>query len=198
MCNNQCYFKTGTFVLAISMILVPLLRAQNKIAAEEQVLDLRVIDKTSKEPIADAELDIRIMRDRRKDKTDKEGRCKIELGEKTPDYIRVEVRKEGFVPMLIYWRKGPGRPGIPGQYTLALERGTSIGGIIHNEQGAPIEGVGVHLLIPSTGDIERVAVYDHVEKTNAKGRWRCDIIPSKLDDIWIRLSHPDYISDEMF
>ncbi|MBN2313999.1 MAG: carboxypeptidase regulatory-like domain-containing protein [Sedimentisphaerales bacterium] len=198
MSHQICRLRTVVVCVIVTTVIIPIVKAQAKEIKDGRAFELRVIDKATQEPIPETELRIRIVRDRREDKTDQEGRCKIELGEETPEYIRIEVRKESFVPMLLYWRKGPGRPEIPGEYTLTLERGTSIGGIVHNEQGAPIEGVGVHLLIPSTGEIERVAIYDHVEKTNAEGRWRCDIIPSKLDDIWIRLSHPDYISDEMF
>jgi hypothetical protein len=81
-----------------------------------------------------------------------------------------------------------------------MEPGTTIGGIIRNEEGQPIEGVTVSLLVPSenSGGIERVSIWDHAEKTDAEGRWRCDIMPAKLDDIWIRLGHPDYISDEVY
>jgi len=198
MDRNQCYSKTGLITLAILMMAVPGVKAQGEIAGEECVLNLRVIDEATQEPIPDAELGIRIMRDRREDKTDTEGRCRIVLGTEEPEYIRVEVKKEGFVPIRLNWRKGPGRPEIPDQYTLALEHGTNIGGIIQNEQGHPIEGASVYLLVPGGDEVERVAIWDHIEKTNAEGRWRCDIMPSKLHDLWIRLAHPDYISDEMY
>jgi hypothetical protein len=167
-------------------------------AKTEQILNLRVINKSTGEPISDAELNIRIVQERREDKTDKDGRCIIVLGEETPEYIRVEVSKEGFIPIRLSWRQTTDNPVIPDQYTLALEQGTSIGGIIRDEQGHPIEGASVYLLVPGGDEIERVAIWDHTEKTNAEGQWRCDIMPSKLDDIWIRLAHSDYISDEMY
>ncbi len=198
MDRHQCYSKTGILISAILSIFASMVDAQSKTAEGERMLALQVIDKEIQEPIPDAELNIRIMRDRREDKTDSDGRCRIAIGTNEPDYIRVEVRKEGFVPIRLNWRKGPGRPGIPNQYTLALERSTSIGGMIQDEQGHPIEGVSVYLLVPGGDEVERVAIWDHVEKTNGEGRWRCDMIPSKLDDIWIRLAHPDYISDEMY
>lgn len=198
MNRHQCFFKTCLLLSAILLILASVVNAQNKKSEEKRALALQVIDKATREPIPNAKLGIRIMRDRREDKTDSEGQCKIVMGTKEPDYIRVEVKKEGYVPIRLNWRKGPGRPGIPNQYTLALEKGTSIGGIIQDEQGYPIEGVSVYLLVPSGNNIERVAIWDHVEKTNAKGRWQCDIIPSKLDEITIRLAHPDYISDGMY
>ncbi|MEJ2703132.1 MAG: carboxypeptidase-like regulatory domain-containing protein [Sedimentisphaerales bacterium] len=181
--------------------LAPLTEAGDETATPaqaERALDLVVINKETKEPIPGVELSIRIVRQRRKDKTDKDGRCKIVLGEKEPQYLRIEVAKEGFVPMRLAWSQGIGRPKIPSQYTLALERGTSIGGIVQDEQGKPIEGVSVYLLVASGDEVERVAIWDHAEKTDADGHWRCDIVPAKLDDIAIRLAHPDYISDAMY
>ncbi|MFC1793057.1 carboxypeptidase regulatory-like domain-containing protein [Planctomycetota bacterium] len=200
----KCYLRTGFLVVAVVMILISMAIAQSEVSQgekeikTEQILDLQVINKAAREPISDAELDIRIMSEHRKDKTDNEGRCRIVLGEKTPEYVRVEVRKDGFVPIRLSWRQTASHPVMPDQYTLALEQGTSIGGIIQDEQGDPIEGASVYLLVPGGGEIERVAISNHVEKTDADGRWQCDIVPSKLDDIWIRLAHPDYISDEMY
>lgn len=196
--------RTGFLVATVVMMFVRIAKAeierdQGEMEARTgRVLNLRVISKATKEPIPGAELIIRIIRERREDKTDKEGRCRISLGEKTPDYLRVEVRKEGFVPIRLTWRQSEARTGIPSKYTLALETGTSIGGIIHDEQGNPIEGASVYLLVPGGNEIERAAIWDHEEKTDGEGRWRCDIMPSQLDDIWIRLAHPDYISDEMY
>ena len=194
----------GMVAVFAATVLMPMEKAQSqgtqgeKVTQTERTLDLRVIDKETQEPIPNAELGIRIMRARYEDETDGEGKCKIALGAEAPDYMRVEVKKEGFVPIRLAWRKGPGQPEIPDQYTLALERGTSIGGIIHDEQGNPIEGASVYLLVPGGDEVERVSIYDHIEKTDADGRWRCDIVPSKLDEIWIRLAHRDHISDEMY
>ncbi|HUT45328.1 MAG TPA: carboxypeptidase regulatory-like domain-containing protein [Sedimentisphaerales bacterium] len=200
----KCYLRTGFLVTAVMMILMSIAIAQSEVpegekeAKAEQILILQVISKVTREPISDAELSIQIMQESREDKTDKDGRCRIVLGDKTPEYVRVEVRKEGFVPIRLAWRQTVSRPVMPDQYTLTLEQGTSIGGIIHDEQGNPVEGASVYLLVPGGDEIERAAIWDHTEKTDAEGHWRCDIIPSKLDDIWIRLAHPDYISDEMY
>jgi hypothetical protein len=207
--ENQMYrikycFRTGFLVVAVVMILMSTAIAQSegtqreKETKTEYILNLRVISKATGEPISDAELSILIVREQREDKTDKDGLCRIVLGGKTPEYVRVEVKKEDFVPIRLSWRQTVSHPVMPDQYTLALEQGTSIGGIIHDEQGNPIEGASVYLLVPGGDEIERAAIWDHTEKTDAEGRWRCDIIPSKLDDIWIRLAHPDYISDEMY
>jgi len=204
MYRIKFYSKTGFLLATVVMMLISSAIAQSggakeeKEAKTEKILNLRVVSKATGEPISEAELSILIMRERREDKTDKDGRCRIALGEKTPEYVRVEVEKEGFVPIRLAWRQTADNPVMPDRYTLALEQGTSIGGIIHDEQGDPIEGASVYLLVPGGEEIERVAIWDYTEKTDAEGRWQCDIMPSKLNDIWIRLAHPDYISDEMY
>src|SRR5262249_26284289 len=70
---------------------------------------------------------------------------------------------------------------------------------VHDETGRPIKDAEVILLIPSdhNGRI-RPSMWDYPVKTDAEGKWRCDLMPEKLDDVWIRLKHRDYISDNMY
>ncbi|OHB67601.1 MAG: hypothetical protein A2Y77_13960 [Planctomycetes bacterium RBG_13_62_9] len=188
-------------IAAVSMVGLPMTIAgageTSTPAQSGRVLDFQVISRQTKEPIAGVSLEIRIGSQTRKEVTNEQGRCKIEYGPPV-DYLSVRASKQGLVPVQVAWRPGESRPAIPDSYTLALEPGTSIGGIVQGEDGKPIEGVSVSLLVPSSGAIERVSIMDHREKTDANGRWRCDIVPAKLDDLWIRLEHPDYISDEMY
>jgi len=173
------------------------------------VLEFQVVSRKTKVPIAGANLEIRVGSDSKGDATDAQGRCLIAYDPKQTGYLSIRASKEGrgvpnakegvggpLVPMQVAWR----RPPIPQRYTLALEPGTSIGGIIQDESGKPIAGVTVYVLVPSgTGyELERVSVREHPETTDAGGRWRCDIMPEKLDDVWMRLEHPDYVSDEMY
>ena len=117
----KCYLRIGFLVVAIVMILISMAIAQSEVSQgekeikTEQILDLQVINKAAGEPISDAELDIRIMSEHRKDKTDNEGRCRIVLGGKTPEYVRVEVRKDGFVPIRLSWRQTVSHPVMPDQ-----------------------------------------------------------------------------------
>ncbi len=167
-------------------------------AETENVLELLVIHKQTKRPIGGVAIKTSLNDRQKFDKTDEQGRCQIKLGKKEPDYVSIEARKKGFVPMSVVFREHPARTDIPKSYTLALEPGTSIGGIVQDENGKPIEGATLYLLVREGDGIERVEIWDHEEKTDADGRWRCDIMPSKLDDVSIRLAHPDYIDDEHY
>lgn len=175
-------------------------------AETEGVLDFFVVHKESNEPMEGVNLDIKIQRegpdDTWKAATDEKGRCRIAVGDLETRYIRIEVRKEQFVPVDARFRKGEDavRIEIPKSYTVALEPGTCIGGFVQNEQAEAIEGATV-CMRASGGkrtEIERVTISDHTEKTDANGFWQCDIMPAKLDDISIRLEHSDYIDDESY
>ncbi len=164
------------------------------------VLEFQVIRRKTQEPIAGVNLVIQVGSDSTGDLTDAQGRCRITYGPKPPDYLSVRASKEGLVPMRVAWRPREMRTPIPQSYTLVMEPGTSIGGIIQDESGQPIAGGTVYLLVPGgTGyEVERVSVWDHPVTTDAGGRWRCDIMPEKLADVWMRLEHADYVSDEMY
>jgi hypothetical protein len=169
-------------------------------APVEPVLDLAVVHKQTRAPVAGAKLTINIDGKESQDVTDEQGRCRIQLGSQKHNWVLLNVSKEGFVPMRIAFRKDKEDIRIPQSYTLALEPGTSIGGMIQNEQGQPIEGVAVYLLVSTSDEtgIERIWILDHMVKTDANGFWRCDIMPAKLDQVYFRLAHPDYIGDDAY
>ncbi|MBN1359266.1 MAG: carboxypeptidase regulatory-like domain-containing protein [Sedimentisphaerales bacterium] len=170
-------------------------------AGSNRTLTFRVVSRETREPLAGVNLQIRIGNETSSEITNEQGQFRIEYGPEPPEYLSVRASKEGLVPVQAAWRLTEPSVTLPDKYTLAMEPGTTIGGIIQNEQGEPIEGATVYLLVPSdsaSGQIERISIYDHPVTTDARGCWRCDIMPAKLNEIWIRLAHPDYVSDEMF
>ncbi|MFH1370609.1 MAG: SMP-30/gluconolactonase/LRE family protein [Planctomycetota bacterium] len=171
---------------------------ENDLASEKWTFELTVIDKQTGQPIPNAKLKLTFDDQKGTTETNEDGKRTLRLHKGKTNYLSIEVTKEGFVPIRLGWRSSETTTGIPAGYTVALESGTSIGGVIQDEQGKPIEGASVYLLIPGKNEAERVAIADYEVKTDAAGRWRCDIVPAKLDDIWIRLAHPDFISDEMY
>jgi len=162
------------------------------------VIDINVINKQDKKPMDGVELDIRIDSRKKRKVTDQNGKCRIIFRKGQIDYISIKVSKDGYVPVRKVWRLAEKNIEIPDEYTFSIEPGTSIGGIIKDKQGKPIEGAKVFLLVPGGNETERVAIRGQEEITDANGRWCCDIVPLELDDVWIRLTHPDYIDDEIY
>ena len=162
------------------------------------VLEFQVVSRQTKEPLAGVDLEIRLGSQTRKEVTNEQGRCRIEYQRQGQQFPTIRASKPGFVPRTVSW--GPGGLGaqIPDRYTLALEPGTSLGGIIQDEDGKPIEGATVDLLVSWNGQLTSFSVPGQTLRTDANGRWRCDTVPAKLDDVSIRLAHPGYVSDEMY
>ena len=76
---------------------------------------------------------------------------------------------------------------IPDEYRFRLVKGTLIGGGVKNEEGRPIEGAKVAYCY------DGVFFGDDIT-TDANGQWKFDDVrPGK--EVFIRIVHPDYISD---
>src|SRR5205085_6805008 len=118
------------------------------------------------------------------------------LPEKDPSYLNIAVKMDGYVPSRVEYREND---AIPATYTLELTRGISIGGTIQDEQGNPIAGVEMECMFPG-GDAKmrkRNNFYEVVRtKSDDQGRWRCDGIPSDLNGLMFKVTHPDFVSDK--
>jgi hypothetical protein len=182
------------------------------------VLELLVVNRETKEPLAQVKLSIAIHKDgpdeERAKVTDQQGLCGIELGWPRPAYVRVRAEEAGFVPVELELLRDTVGVDFPAKYTISLEPGTLIGGFVVAEQGEPVEVASVYLRVPADDLRETssdftvarrgsrtamdVSISDYEVKTDANGFWRCDVMPAALRDIEIRLAHPEYIDDESY
>jgi beta-lactamase regulating signal transducer with metallopeptidase domain/uncharacterized GH25 family protein len=195
-----CIFATGTIVT----------RAQDKPDPKKDkdfdlpkplVLDLEVVDKETGEALPGLTLSTRVDNQTRAWTTDERGHASIEYSEKTK-YLGITAKPDGYVPTLLSWRSYTVKDPIPDTFKLPLEHGTRIGGIIQDESGKPVKDATVYVLIKRKGEDNNARIstqiFDYPCKTDAQGRWHCDVAPKEIDEPWIRLSHPDYLSDEMY
>lgn len=172
-----------------------------------QVLDLRIVNARTKEPLADVKLELQFsgtgidFQNIKIQSTDAEGRSQIRLPDLRPDAVRVYPTKAGFVPLRIYWDKGTNPALIPKTATVPMHPGTAWGGVVQNEQGEPIPGVKVivHYWENPVGNPNPHlrANIDEETVTGNDGRWRIDVMPPKVveDEPRIFLVHADYVSD---
>ena len=161
--------------------------------AGKRYLDLRVLHRDNEEPLADVELTIRGLGGEQYEQTDKRGVCRIELPEKRPNWVQISAWKEGLVPL----RYRP-RGAIPSHYTLKMEPGSAIGGVVRNEQGEPIMA-DVKLRVSPHGENEvEPELRDVVVEADKQGHWRAEGLPTDLNGLRIELIHPDYIGIEAY
>jgi len=184
--------------------------AQN--AAGERLMDFYAIHRRTKVLLTDVSLTVKVSAENYKRqeswevKTDSQGLCRIRLPDYPIETLRLYPKKRGFVPLFIMWRGVPTPPELPKVFTVAMEPSTTIGGIIQNERGEPIEGVAVgvyyRMADPDAADNVRVDILvDHaIEmdiKTDKAGRWTFGEMPAEIDknELRIFLKHPHYLSD---
>ncbi len=141
-------------------------------------------------------------------KTDAAGIARVELP-KTYNMLWLSAGKEPFVTMFSHWGRNElvNGEGVPKEYTMRLESGTTAGGRIVDEQGKPIAGASVQVrlegnLKPANGDGHTsyhtsLATETDAATTDAEGRWSIDNVPNHAQaELTLLVSHPQYISDE--
>jgi len=100
----------------------------------------------------------------------------------------------------------PKQADIPKSYTIKLDRGVKIGGIVRDEEGKAIPNVRVEIVgcssprkpnVPNANIVE-YQFYDNRKmecpETDAQGRWSCDHFPANIEYCNIALVSPDNAS----
>ncbi len=116
-------------------------------AREVGTVFFRVVDRVSRQPLPGVRLTISINgKVEREQITEESGRIVIRLPKAEPESLTVTAHREGCAPIKVYLGGNGARDTeIPRSYTLVMDRGSSIGGIVNDEEGRPIEGVNVSL-----------------------------------------------------
>lgn len=161
-------------------------------------MDVSIVDNQG-QPIEEAELEVifyNLSRAGKEVEVDRiaSGSYRISLPE--DEYregtVRLRVNAEGYVPLVSSWHNIQNQP-LPRQYQFKLDKGTYIGGLVKNDEGEPVPNATVTLIVPHRGPEQfRVDIFNHEFMTDEKGRWRCDIMPPVLGDLWMKVGHPDY------
>jgi RNA polymerase sigma factor (sigma-70 family) len=140
--------------------------------------------------------------------TDAAGAVQVQLP-KNFYILRLWASKKPFVTMFAGWEQNELASGkqFPAEYTLRLESGVAAGGRIVDEQGKPIAGAKVEVVLtndpkPVNGDGRTrydtwLAAQNEAATTDAEGRWRISNVPDHPQaKLSLLVSHPDYVSDE--
>ncbi|XHR31321.1 MAG: ankyrin repeat domain-containing protein [Chthoniobacteraceae bacterium] len=131
--------------------------------------------------------------------TGSDGLATISLPTARPQYLTVRVRKNGYVPKIIYWSLDQPSFSLPGDFTLKMERAQSIGGVVKNDDGQAVKGAKVVLIIRGSSMGVSQEVFDDLWErrvtTDKDGKWHFDEAPSDLRSLSVKLEHPDYISN---
>lgn len=160
-------------------------------------MQLRLVDAETGNPIEGGKLYLAYFRqdgptERQRRVTDAAGAASVDIAERPSRRLNMFVTADSHVPKVISW--GYGRD-MPSSYTMRMERGITISGLVVDESGLPIPDVKVEVDGPvnEPGREENIQFGpDTILHTDTDGRWTCNMIPKDAEDIFVILTHPDF------
>ncbi|MEM8943817.1 MAG: carboxypeptidase regulatory-like domain-containing protein [Planctomycetota bacterium] len=129
--------------------------------------------------------------------TDDEGMISLNVPSGDNTRVRLGVKHKELVADPVNWR---GAKQIPEEFTIKLEKGIPIGGLVHDTKGNPVEGVKVSAAVPSSstsGGPVSLQVEDF-GTTDSAGRWQVQSKDLPDRQIQLKLSHDDYVSHRSY
>ncbi len=124
--------------------------------------------------------------------TDASGRLGVDIPQAPYCALNLFVTADGHVPKVTSW--GFRRP-MPSEYTMQLERGTTIAGLVLDEAGQPVAGAEIQFEGPGND----MSLAENIQfgpdtpaKTDASGHWSCNLIPESFEQISLLITHQDY------
>lgn len=115
--------------------------------------------------------------------------------------LSIKAHKPGYCIKTILW-SNTSSMYIPDKTTITLEKGKTLGGKVINEDGQGIPGVEIYLhAVNSKNFGQKDGIpFSSVDPdtpviTDSEGCWNTNDIPDDADNVELRFSHPDYVSD---
>jgi protocatechuate 3,4-dioxygenase beta subunit len=150
------------------------------------LLHARVIDRTTREPIADAQVSSHV---NEKLRTDAQGRFSLKryLTGEIPFEKRAVwagVRKAGYARASVWIPIGSEE-----EFLIELERPAILTGTVHDPEGRPLAGAELSLTSSKNRDVKSGPELDTVEvKSGDDGTFRAELAPGTYD--WVKLESP--------
>lgn len=158
-------------------------------------VEIKVVDPDGK-PAAEVSVDVDLDGMQFPMPTNDEGMISLNVPSGSNSRLRLKVVHEDFVADSLSWRGGK---SIPEQYTIKLEKGVAIGGIVQDQEGNPIEGVKISASTPQVSADRVVTMHvDELATTDSEGRWQVQAKDRPNQKYLLKLSHENYISQNSF
>lgn len=128
-------------------------------------------------------------------KTDENGRLGIRLPEETPKSVSYSINIDRYGPAWLRWENIEKPEDLPGDFTVRLEDAQTVGGILVDEEGEPIEGAVVDARVRPTQrpeDTKSVGGGGSCT-TDERGRWIFRSIPRSCRDLPLEIKHTEFM-----
>ncbi len=127
--------------------------------------------------------------------TDDSGILTIQFSGQELEDVSFSIFVASFAPYWANWSMPARSKTLPDSFTATLDEGRSVGGIIVDEEGKGIENAQVHPRVEykkRAEDLHQLGV-GKLYKTDAKGRWRVDTFPANEPNVYVTVTHPDFM-----
>jgi uncharacterized GH25 family protein len=185
--------RLHSFASLVVILLLPLAAS----AQGFRYLEVKVVDADGK-PMADVAVDIDVGGMAFPMPTDEEGIVSFNVPQK--GRTKVTIKHDGYMAQGVSWNEGE---EVPDAFTFPMKKGVSIGGIVHDEQGQPIEGVKIEGIVVVDGSTDlpsggKVVPYigGEIALTDKEGKWKLNSAPEEKVELQLRFTHPQYVSDQ--
>jgi hypothetical protein len=114
---------------------------------------------------------------------------------KQPKRLTLIIKTPGFGPYYADWDATNHPLKIPAKFVAELEAGWTVGGVVVDSDGKPVNGVEIHPSIESKkrpGDTQQMGA-GAVAKTDAGGKWSFRSVPVSMREVGVEIMHPDFM-----
>ncbi len=178
-------------------------------AAETWKVRLKAIDQTTGETLSQATFQVELLY-RESARNNESSHAANEAGEfvagfetRTPDVCYLSCRAEGYAPMRGRWRSpeiSEEGEALPEEVVFPMQKGTTVGGIVLNEDEQPVAGAIVQFSASNYGEIPGAQLVQTFSKdefvTDENGRWSCLYAPEQMTEALFTVNHEDYAADD--
>jgi hypothetical protein len=129
-------------------------------------------------------------------KTDAAGKIIVELP-KVSKYFSIDIEVPGYAPYWAQWNSGDRSEELPNKFVAELDAGWSVGGIVTDGDGKPVQGATIHPSIEfkkRPGDESQLGLGTEV-KTGEDGKWHFDSVPELMNKVTVTIKHPQLMPE---
>ncbi len=127
---------------------------------------------------------------------DTAGHITIDLPD-TPKYFIVKINQPGYGPYWAEWNTIDRAERIPKRFTAELDAAWSVGGVVVDEEGKPIQGATIspHVKYKKRpGDTQGLSGGKRFT-TGVDGKWSFLSVPATSNDVFVEISHPEFMPE---
>lgn len=151
-----------------------------------------VTDKATGKPIPQAKIEVQVDAERKTYAADGKGVFILDLETSIPDSFTISVPHQGYVLQGVTLRD-LSREMLPKTVRFSLEEGVTIGAVVQDSEGHPIEDATVEANFWDQKQPDESWFGVRIEeRTDAQGRWRAANVPQEINSLGFRVSHPDF------